>query len=224
MDHRFDRDYWEAHWREGGHASVTQMPPNPHLSSETDGLAPGTALDAGCGTGAEAIWLAAQGWQVMGADVSSAALSRAEERARECGISDQRVRWLETDLSTWSPGVSFDLVVSHYAHPAMPQLDFYDRIASWVAPGGSLLIVGHLHTHDVAGAAHEHGPPLEASVSASSVVARLDASRWTVVTAEERRRVVPRGGGRDTVLHDVVVRAERHGLRPVLASPSIMEP
>ena len=213
MDHAFDRDYWEAHWRAGGHgahASDSQGPPNPYLSIEIDGLVPGTALDAGCGAGAEAIWLASHGWQVTGADVSSEALSRAEERALECGISG-RIRWVEADLSVWVPEVSFDLVVSHYAHPAMPQLEFYDRIASWVAPGGSLLIVGHQRTHDAGGAAHEHGPPVEASVSAASVVARLDASRWEIATAEECRRVVSRGDGREVVLHDVVVRAKRHG-------------
>ncbi len=211
MDHEFDRDYWEAHWREGGrgtHASTAQSPPNPYLSIETSELVPGTALDAGCGAGAEAIWLASHGWQVTGADVSSEALSRAEERARECGISE-RLRWLQADLSVWAPEGSYDLVVSHYAHPAMPQLEFYDRIASWVAPGGSLLIVGHQHTHDADGDAHEHGPPVEASVSAASVVARLDTSRWEIVTAEECRRVVPRGDDREAVLHDVVVRAER---------------
>ena len=45
-------------------------------------LTPGTALDAGCGAGAEAIWLAAAGWQVTAADISSQSLARAAERAR----------------------------------------------------------------------------------------------------------------------------------------------
>jgi hypothetical protein len=54
-------------------------------------------------------------------------------------------------------------VTTHYAHPAMPQLDFYDRIASWVAPGGTLFIVGHLQHHGQHAAAghghgHGHGP------------------------------------------------------------------
>ena len=39
------------------------------------------------------------------------------------------MRWVQADLSVWDPGTQFDLVTTHYAHPAMPQLDFYDRIA-----------------------------------------------------------------------------------------------
>ena len=36
-------------------------------------------------------------------------------------------------------------ITTHYAHPDIPQLAFYERIAAWVGPGGTLLIVGHLH-------------------------------------------------------------------------------
>ena len=211
MDHAFDKDYWEDHWRQGhstGHGSTAALPPNPYLQAETDGLVPGRALDAGCGAGAEAIWLASQGWRVTGADLSSAALGLAASRAQEQGVSEL-VQWVEADLSTWTPTVPFDLVMSHYAHPAMPQLDFYDRIASWVAPGGTLLVVGHLHTHDGADAEHDERPPVEASVTAASVTARLHESEWDVATAEERQRLVVAPGGRESRLHDVVVRARK---------------
>ena len=56
------------------------------------------------------------------------------------------MEWVEADLGVWDPGTRFDLVTTHYAHPAMPQLDFYERIAGWVAPGGTLLVVGHART------------------------------------------------------------------------------
>ncbi len=108
-------------------------PPNPYLARETAGLAPGTALDAGCGAGAEAIWLASRGWDVTAADISSEALAHAAGRAAEGGVSGH-LRWVEADLSIWSPDTRFDLVMTHYAHPAMPQLEFYDRIGAWVAP------------------------------------------------------------------------------------------
>ncbi|OXM46470.1 SAM-dependent methyltransferase [Amycolatopsis thailandensis] len=193
MTHGFDKEYWEEHWRESGAAS----PPNPYLARELGELKPGTALDAGCGEGAEAIWLASRGWRVTAADISSAVLARAARRA-----GSEHVTWVEADLGSWSPDTRFDLVTTHYAHPAMPQLEFYDRLADWVAPGGTLLIVGHLHSHH----GHGHASPAEASVTAAAITTRLDETDWEVVTAEEGRRI---HGDRQIPLEDVVVRATR---------------
>ncbi|MEJ2857172.1 MULTISPECIES: SAM-dependent methyltransferase [unclassified Saccharothrix] len=111
----FDKRYWEQHWQ----GSTGEHPPNPHLVAEAGGLAPGTALDAGCGTGAEAIWLASRGWQVTAADISSEALARAAERATANGVSE-RLRWVEADLGAWAPDTRFDLVTTHYAAAASP--------------------------------------------------------------------------------------------------------
>jgi len=225
MTHGFDKEYWEQHWHQGGSGgpgSLGGSLPNPYLARETSGLAPGTALDAGCGAGAEAIWLASLGWRVIAADISSEALARAAERATTKGAADL-VEWIEADLSVWDPGSQFDLVTTHYAHPAMPQLEFYDRIASWVAPTGTLLIVGHLHAHSVAGDGHgpnpgdDHGhghgdghlPPVEVSVTAAAITARLDRRDWEVVTAEECHRMLGGQGGVEIPLRDVVVRATR---------------
>lgn len=91
----------------------------------------------------------------------------------------------------------------------MPQLEFYDRIARWVAPGGTLLIVGHLHTHSATGDGHDHQPPAEASATAAAITARLDDTEWEIVTAEESHRTLVAPAGREIPLHDVVVRATR---------------
>lgn len=217
MTHTFDQDYWGRHWRSGLIGEPIAMavtPPNPHLIREGADLVPGTALDAGCGAGAEAIWLASRGWQVTGADIANEALALAAERAKASGVAD-RVRWVQVDLTRWEPTASYDLVTTHYAHPTMPQLEFYDRIASWVSPGGTLLIVGHLHGRDTRHAhGHRHGnggeePPASASVTAADITTRLDPAVWEVVTAEEPQRTVAAPGGRPVLLHDVVVRATR---------------
>lgn len=211
MSHDFGKDFWEQHWRQasaGSPGSTTTHPPNPYLARETADLTPGTALDAGCGAGSEAIWLASAGWQVTAADISSEALARAKGRATTSDLAD-RIRWVEADLSTWHPEHQFDLVMSHYAHPAMPQLDFYARIAEWVKPGGTLLLVGHLHTPSETG--HDHHPPEEASVTAASITARLGTTDWRLETSDECDRTVTRPGDRDITLHDVVVRATRLG-------------
>jgi SAM-dependent methyltransferase len=223
MTDSFDQSCWEERWqrdRADGPAAMAVSPPNPHLVEGVGGLAPGTALDAGCGAGAEAIWLASRGWQVTGADIAAGALSHAAERAAAVGVGD-RVRWVRADLTTWEPGTTYDLVTTHYAHAAMPQLELYDRLASWVRPGGTLLIVGHLHRDVGEDHGHDHGhdhqqglghpePPASASVTADAITARLDPSVWDVVTAAESQRDLAGGGGRATTLHEVVVRAIRH--------------
>ena len=51
--------------------------------AELTGLPVGTALDAGCGTGADAVWLARQGWAVTAIDISPTAVGQAERLAAD---------------------------------------------------------------------------------------------------------------------------------------------
>lgn len=201
----FDGPYWEKHWREAPGSEPgagDAVGPNPHLIRETSGLTPGKALDAGCGEGREAGWLASCGWEVTAVDISSEALAHAA--GQEFATN---VEWVQADLTSWPPDTEFDLVVTHYAHPSMPQLAFYGRISHWVRPGGTLLIVGHRHTAGSTG--HGHRPPAEASVTCADITAVLDTATWTIVTAEEHVRTLTASAGRAVPLHDIVVRATR---------------
>lgn len=214
MTHSFDKSYWDQVWTGDRAAAMSTSEPNPHLIREAGALPPGTAIDAGCGAGAEAIWLAQQGWTVTAADVAESALAFGEKRATAARVGGQ-VHWVQADLSTWEPEEQYDLVTTHYAHPEVPQLEFYDRIASWVAPRGTLFIVGHLHHYDHSSehsTEHSTGgsqPPASASATAAAVTARLDAGVWEIVTAQESQRTMIGPGGHETAIHDVVVRATR---------------
>lgn len=73
-----------------------------------------------------------------------------------------------------------------------------------MAPGGTLLIVGHLHEPGATG--HPNHPPAEASVTLADITTGLDGATWEIVTAEEHLRMVT---GRAIPPHDVVVRATR---------------
>lgn len=145
----FDGRYWEQHYR--SHGAAAHAEPNPHLVREAADLAPGTALDAGCGEGADALWLAQRGWRVTAVDVSPTVLDRARERAEETGPEvTARIEWLQADLATWSPAeAAFDLVSSHHVHlPAAAQPRLVPALAAAVAPGGLLLVASH-HASDL---------------------------------------------------------------------------
>src|SRR4051794_25845689 len=87
--------------------------PNVALVAEIAGLPPGRALDLGCGEGADAVWLARQGWQVTAADISPVALVRAAEHAADAGVT---VDFQHHDLSQTFPDGTYDLVSAQFLH------------------------------------------------------------------------------------------------------------
>lgn len=209
----FDADYWEGRYRSGGGAS--RRSPSPSLLAEAADLAPGTALDAGCGWGADALWLAGRGWRVTAVDVSPAALEQAREASE---AADQEaaagITWTAADLVTWDPAERFDLVSSHFVHVPGPPEALFARLASWVAPGGTLLIVGHGYTpgehHHDDDTAHGKVPAATAQVRISQMTADLRPEAWEVLVAEPRTHAIPMpSGGVPAVLQDVVVKARR---------------
>jgi len=133
---------WDARYteREG---SMWSGRPNGRLVAEVADLIPGTALDVGCGEGADAIWLARHGWNVIAIDISDVALDRARKAAENAGPTS--VEWLCGDaLQTPLPDRAFDLVSMQY--PALPKSagDAAMRmLLDTVRPGGLLLVVYH---------------------------------------------------------------------------------
>ncbi len=196
----FEKDAWEQHWRDALRAGALDAP-NPYLTDEIGTLRPARALDAGCGTGADAVWLAQHGWTVTGVDIAPSALAAAADRATRAGAS---VTWIEADLTSWAPEAPFDLVFTGYAHASIPQLDLYRRLGQWVAPGGTLLVVGHSGHPGAAG--HGDQPPEGSRVTLPDMTALFEPSRWRIRTAREDTAAVP---GHPVRHHDVIVRAER---------------
>ncbi|GAB2487241.1 class I SAM-dependent methyltransferase [Nocardiopsis aegyptia] len=211
MPEEFSRAYWEERYQGHGHGHTAQgHPPNPQLVAETGDLAPGTALDAGAGEGAEAVWLASRGWRVTAVDIAAGALERARRNAADLeGAVADRIGWVQADLTEWTPPERFDLVCTHYAHPQGPPQELYRRLGEAVAPGGTLLVVGHHPSDRHSGAPHAgvHG----AHVTAEEIARALDPRAWEVVTAEARPRTVTVADGREVTMHDAVLRARRHG-------------
>src|SRR4051812_25376983 len=84
---------WDARYGEPGDALWSGRP-NGRLVAELADLAPGRALDVGCGEGADAIWLAQRGWTVTAIDVSDVAVGRARANAERLGVG---VDWIVGD-------------------------------------------------------------------------------------------------------------------------------
>jgi SAM-dependent methyltransferase len=198
----FDRDFWEGRWSEvlREHAEqVAARPPNASLTATAGHLAPGRALDAGCGNGTEALWLAGRGWHVTAVDFSAAALAHGRATAADLGAAvARRITWVEGDLGTWVPEAGrYDFVCSLYVHVAGSVEDMVARLASAVAPGGTLLLVGHLPIDPSTGAETPAAGQVQVTVEAA--VAVLDGARWELLCAEDRARAAA-GSGVDAVI------------------------
>lgn len=201
MPEEFSKAFWEERY---GHATHGGMPPNPHLTTAAGDLTPGTALDAGCGEGAEALWLAAHGWRVTAVDIAGNALRRAREYAEaHDAAAASRIDWRQADLTGWTPPAEhFDLVCTHYVHPAGSRESLIDRLANAVAPGGTLLIVGHDPSDQHS---REHGSGPQVHFTAQEVAADLDPRRWDIAVAETRTRQA----NAQLTLNDTVLQARK---------------
>lgn len=84
--YRLRMDWWEDNDDAG---------PLPELVASRPA---GLALDAGCGTGRHAVWLAEQGWHVIGFDSVDQPLRGARARARAAGVAD-RASFIKDDVA-----------------------------------------------------------------------------------------------------------------------------
>jgi len=201
----YDRESWEQRWARvlrDHPEKVASRAPSAHLLAEVDGVPAGRALDAGCGHGAEAIWLATAGWQVTAVDFSTTALEIARSTAEAIGADVAgRIEWVEGDLGRWTPPPhTFDLVSCLYVHVEDSVVEMVRRLGSGVAPDGSLVLVGHLPVDPATG--KPTSAAAQVQVTVDEAVEALDPRVWDVMVAEERPRAVA-GTGVDAVVRAV---------------------
>lgn len=199
-------DWWDARYRES--SRVWSGRPNLILAREVPGLKPGTALDLGCGEGADAIWLAQRGWRVTAADVSGVALERAARFAAEAGVAD-RIDFQRHDFAESIPAGTYDLVSAHYLHAyhGLPRERVLRAAARAVPPGGTLLIVGH-----AGWASWQHDHPEDVHFpTPREVLDSLDlaAGEWEVELCEEFERAQDSPDGTPGTRTDNVLRVRR---------------
>jgi SAM-dependent methyltransferase len=203
-----EQQFWDDRYREDSH--IWSGNPNVVLVREVADLPPGTALDLGCGEGADAVWLAGRGWQVTAVDISEVALDRARARAAEAGLGD-RIDWQRHDLGASFPAGTFDLVSAQFLHSRgdLPREKVLRAAATAVNRGGVLLIEGHADFGPFGHRAQDHGDirfPTPAEVIADL---ELPAGEWEVLLSEAHERNQDGPDGKPSVRTDTTVKVRR---------------
>ena len=201
-------EFWEE--RYAGSDGVWSGRVNHTLAAVAATLAPGTALEVGCGEGADAIWLAERGWQVTGIDISPTAVRRATEAAAMTGVDPDRVRFVAAGVAEAAVDDTYDLVTASFLHsPAeVDRTAALRRASDRVHPGGHLLVISHASAPPWADVqpGHDHHfltPPEELEALA------LDPASWQTLIAEVRSRPTTTPDGREAEIDDSVILLQR---------------
>jgi len=227
-------EFWEQ--RYAGASPVWSGRANDSLVAATARLAPGRALDLGCGEGGDSLWLASQGWSVTGIDISPTAIDRARAAADKADVRRADVRWVVADLEEWldaetaaitdaatdavgadgtsttglPPGGGYDLVSAcFFQSPVrLDRTGVLRGAAALLQRGGHLLVVSHAAPPPWSNlaAGHDH---LFLSPDQELDALGLPTSQWQVVTAEVRRRAATAPDGSAATLDDSVVLLRR---------------
>ena len=148
-----DSSSWDE--RYAGHEYLWEVAPNRFVEKHLASLPPGTAIDLGAGEGRNTVWLAQQGWQVTAVDFSGVGLAKARQLAADHGVASS-VETVLADVLDYEPVRSVDLLVIAYLQlPAPDVRTILGHAATWLKPGGTLLIVAH----DRSNVALGHGGP-----------------------------------------------------------------
>lgn len=175
--------YWEQ--RYSGSERVWSGKVNATMASVVAELAPGTAIDLGCGEGGDVLWLAEQGWTALGLDISATAVGRARDEAAARGLDG--ASFDAVNLDAWEPEpASVDLVTAGFfqSNVALDRTAILRRAMTALRTGGRLVTVSHAAPPSWA---KDH-PAKMVSVQDEAAQLGGSAEEWEVELAEERPR------------------------------------
>lgn len=216
-------EFWERRYGEADRMWSGKV--NTALAAVVADLAPGRSLDLGCGEGGDVLWLAEQGWQATGIDLSQTAVTRGRAEALSRGVEATFIAadlrdWIENPRAIDGSEAPFDLVTASFLQsPAhLPRPEVLRAAAARVAPGGRLVLVSHgappswaaeeQSGHSGTGHQH-HGPGYFPSPEAELADLALDPEVWEVDIAELRHRAATGPDGELGTHFDSVVVALR---------------
>lgn len=159
---------------------------NAWLETVLPNLRIGRALEVACGSGRDAVYLAAEGWGVVAVDCLPDALALGRGLAARYA-PEVRIDWrcidLEADGAPPDGGIRleppFDLItVFRYLHRPL-----FGRFRDWLAPGGSLVVETFTTLHRA-----RHGKPARDAHVLNPGELRALLEGWTIHTIDESWR------------------------------------
>jgi len=119
--------------------------PQPELEQLVRGRAPARALDLGCGTGADAVYLAGHGWQTTGVDFAPEAIAAARKKAADAGVDAAFVVGDASRLADAGVRGPFDLLLDigcYHTIPASRRDAYVAGAAGAARPGADFYLAG----------------------------------------------------------------------------------
>jgi SAM-dependent methyltransferase len=141
-------------------------------------LPPGRALDIGCGTGTDSVYLARHGWEVTGVDMVPRALAAARRRAAAAGVTVRYVEGDVTRLRELGVGAGYALVLDFGCYHTLPEdrrAAYVESVSDAAAAGATLLLYGFGRPPRLA--------PMHAGLTPEEVRLRF-AAGWEFIGAE----------------------------------------
>ncbi len=124
---------------------------------ESGVIAPGRALEVGCGTGTNAIWLAQRGFEVVAIDVAPLAIEQAGKKAADAGVAIELAvhDFLAAPIDGGPFALVFDRGVWHVFDEHDQRATFARHVAGSLGAGGQWLSLAG----STEGPPRDHGPP-----------------------------------------------------------------
>jgi len=134
-----DKERWDKKY--DTEIYIAGRDPIPFLQDHSDLLPKGKALDLAMGEGRNGVFLASQGFDVTGVDISEEGLKKAQALAAEQGVT---LTTIVADLETYEiPPNTFNVIICTY----YLQRNLFPKIAAALKPGGMTLIETYTLDH-----------------------------------------------------------------------------
>lgn len=167
--------------------------PPPELIALVEGdsaYQPARALDLGCGTGTNTVYLASHGWAATGVDNVERALAAARNKAAAACVEPLFVKGDVTRLKQLPVGAGYTLVLDLGCYHGLPKAqreDYVEGVTAVAAPGATLLLYGFLPNvlPKLVGVTADE---LEARFSSWELVRAIPGRNWLPTTAFEMHR------------------------------------